>query len=175
MGHIAKFADVAHPRVGLQFSQSLLAEVLTRSLEVQEISGQHGDVVWALAQRWNAQVKLADAMKQVFAEAAFLHCGFEILIGGGDHTHIHFDLTIASQPVVGLAIEKAQELDLNMSRQFADFVEKERAFIRHFEQAGFAGIRSAEGALLVTEKFALHQMLRKSGAVDLYKGQLIPE
>src|SRR5271165_3239010 len=117
--------------------------------------GQGDDIFRPLAQRGHAQLKLAQAMKQVLTEAPGLHGGFEILVGGGDDTHVYFDLAMPAQTVERLAIENAQQLDLRLRLQFSDFVEEERSLVGQFKKPGLGSVGAAEGTLFVSEKFAL--------------------
>ncbi len=131
---------------------------------------QGNDVFRTLAQRRNAELELAEAMKKILAKAAFFDRSFEILIGGGDDADIDFDFAVAAETVERLAIQHAQKLDLSLQLQFADFVEKKSTFVGQFEEARFRNIGAAEGAFFVSEEFALHQILGKRGAVDVDPG-----
>jgi hypothetical protein len=51
--------------------------------------------------------------------------------------------------------------------QLADLIEEQRAFVGHLKQPGLGRIGAAECAFLVSEKFALDQILRQRGAVDI--------
>src|ERR1700685_4783499 len=127
--------------------------------------GEGDDVFWAFAQWRNAKLELAEAVKEIAAEAAGLDCGFEILIGGGDDAHINVDVAIPAETVKGLAVENTKQLDLHLQLQFADFVEEKCAFVGEFEKAGLGGIGSAEGSFFITEQFAFDQIFRGRGPV----------
>ena len=129
--------------------------------------GERNDIFGTLAQRRNAKLKLSETMKEILAEAAFAHRGFEILVGGGNDADIHLDLAMPAETVEGLAIEHAQQLDLRLQLQFADFVEEERALVGQFEESGLGSVSAAERAFFVSEQFALHQIFGKRGAVDV--------
>src|SRR5271163_3197542 len=113
-------------------------------------------------------------MKKILAKAAGGDGSVEILIGGGDYTHVDCDLTVASQAVEGRTIQHTQQLDLRLKLQFADFVEEERALVGEFEQAGLGRIGPGEGALFITEQLALDQILGQRGAVDVDPGPAAP-
>src|SRR5262249_6710205 len=66
-----------------------------------------------------------------------------------------------------LFLEDPQELRLELERYLADFVEKERPAVRHFEPAQLLADRPGEGAPLVTEELALEEPRRDRGTVQL--------
>src|SRR5579864_1274337 len=128
-------------------------KVLARGFQSQEMFREGNDVFGSLAQR-----ELAEAVKQILAEAAFFDCGFEILIGSGDNADVDVNFAVAAETVEGLAIEHAQQFHLGLQLQFADFVEKKGALVGHFEEAWLGNIGSAESSFFISEEFALHQV-----------------
>src|SRR5690242_19363378 len=63
-------------------------------------------------------------------------------------------------------LQEPQQFGLQSNRDLADLVEQNRAAVRQLE-ATFAPLRRpGEGALFVTEKFALNQRLADGCAVD---------
>src|SRR5262249_32619611 len=57
------------------------AGLLVSSRELlQEMVGQEGDVVGALAQRWDPDRDRVDPIKEIFAKAAAGNAGFEVLV-----------------------------------------------------------------------------------------------
>ena len=72
---------------------------------------------------------------QVLAECAVAILGFQIAIGGGDHAHIHFDLLITADRANFFFLQNAQQLGLHLQRQFADFIEENRAAIGRLKQS----------------------------------------
>ena len=65
-----------------------------------------------------------------------------------------------------LVLEHAQQLGLQQRREFADFVEEERAAVGRFEQALLHLLGVGEGAFFVAEEFGFHQRLGNGRAVD---------
>ena len=65
----------------------------------------------------------------------------------------------------------AQELALRV-RERGDFVEHDSAGAAKFETAELAIHRSGEGAAFVAEKFALHQLRRKTSAINFQEGSV---
>jgi hypothetical protein len=67
---------------------------------------------------------------------------------------------------------EAQELALQIERQVADLVEKERAALGALDLAGGLPIGAGEGAALVAEELGLEQGRRDGGAVDRHEALL---
>jgi len=93
-------------------------------------------------------------MEKIFAEAPFFHRCFEILIGRGDDSYIHRDFAMPTQTVVGSPVQHAQQLDLDMRRQLADFVEKESSLVGQFKESGLGRVGAAESAFFIAKQFA---------------------
>ncbi len=113
------------------------------------------------------KLKLAETMKQILAEAALLNRGLKVLVGRSHNTDIYLDFPVPAETIKGLSIQHAQQLYLSVQLQFADFVEEQRTPVRHFKQAWLGRIGSAKRALFIPEQLALHQIFRKSSAVDV--------
>src|SRR5271154_6525081 len=150
------------------------SESAARILEAEEVLGQRDDVFRTLAQRRHAKLELAETMEKILAEAAGGDGGVEILVRRGDDPDVDCDLAVASQAVEGRSVEHAQQLDLSLKLEFSDFIEKERALVGEFEQAGLGRIRAGEGALFVTEQLALDQVLGQRSTVDVDPGPAAP-
>jgi hypothetical protein len=65
-----------------------------------------------------------------------------------------------------LLLNNAQNLRLQFDRQFADFVEKERAAIGRLKAAHFGRNRPRKRATLIAEQFALQQCRGNGRAID---------
>ena len=68
-----------------------------------------------------------------------------------DQAHIHFDGARAAQPFELVLLQDAQQLGLQLQRNVADFVEKQRAFMGQLEAADLLRDGAGERALLVAE------------------------
>src|SRR5207302_238774 len=64
------------------------------------------------------------------------------------------------------ALERAQQLGLEVDRELADLVEKQRAARRRLERTLARDHRAGERALVVTEQLALEELRRDRAAVD---------
>ena len=63
-------------------------------------------------------------------------------------------------------LQNAQQLGLQRQRHLADFVQKNRAAVRLFEQSDARVDGSGEGSLGVAEELGFEQMIGKRGAID---------
>jgi hypothetical protein len=79
-----------------------------------------------------------------------------------------------ADPLEEVVLKKAQELDLQVHRQFADFVEEQRAAGGQFHPALARAKRVGERAALVAEQLALDQVLRNRPAIDRNERPLAP-
>src|ERR1700687_955455 len=71
-----------------------------------------------------------------------------------------------SRFVAAMLFQKTQQLDLQIDRQVADFIEKHRAALGGLEAAGFVFPCASERAFDVPEQLAFEQMLRQRRARD---------
>ncbi len=110
-----------------------------------------GNILAARAQRRNADREHVEPVKQILAKLPALHLLDQILIGGRDQPDIDAHRPLRADRVDLALLQRAQQLDLQIERQFADFVEKQRAAIGldEFSDVFFGG--AGEGALLVAE------------------------
>src|SRR5690242_18009523 len=129
--------------------------------------GESDDIFWSLAQRRNPQLKLAEAVKQILAEAALAYCGLEVLVGCGDNPDVNLDFAMPAQTVEGLSIKHAQQLHLCLQLQFPDLIEEKCASVGKLKQARLRCVGAAERAFFVSEQLALHQVFRKCSAIDV--------
>src|SRR5436309_212299 len=63
-------------------------------------------------------------------------------------------------------LERAQELDLQVQREVADFVEEERPSVRSAECARSAGHGAGERAFLVPEQLCLGELAGDGAAIE---------
>ena len=101
---------------------------------MEEVLHQQRNIFAALAQRRQIEADYVEAVKQVFAEAAFFHHLAEIHVGGGDDAHVHLNFLHAAQVHELAVLQHAQNLALRVHAHGADFVEEEGAAVGNFEQ-----------------------------------------
>jgi hypothetical protein len=69
-------------------------------------------------------------------------------------------------------LQNAQQADLHVRLDAADFVQEDGALVGQFETPRLLFDRPGKGPLLVTEQLALDQVVGDGGAVDLDEGRL---
>jgi len=91
----------------------------------------------------------------------------EVAVGGRDDAHVHArGPGLAADGLDLAAFEESQQLGLHAQGHLPDFVEKDRALVRHAQASRLVTIGAGEAALRVTEELGLEQRFGKRGAVD---------
>ena len=129
--------------------------------------GQLHDVVATFPQRRNANRKHAQPIKQILAKAALQHEFLEIPIRRRDDAHVDRPGDVVADALELAFLQNPQQLALQLQRNFADFVEKNRTAVGELETSDPILVRSRERALHVPEKLALEQLLGYRRAVHL--------
>ena len=105
-----------------------------------------------------------DLVIQILAEAAGLHLGLQIAIGGRDHPHVDVARLPAAHGADLALLQNPQELGLKDRGNFADPVEKNGAAIGALEKSGVFLDGAGKGAAPVAEQFAFKHLVRHGGA-----------
>src|SRR5689334_13394148 len=113
-------------------------------------------------------------MKQVLTESALLDQRRQFLMCGGNHADVHAILAILTDAADSVFLQHAKELALETRLEISNLVEKQRApFCRANEAAPI--LRCAgEGALAMSEQFALGEARRQGGAVQRHERPAAP-
>ena len=93
----------------------------------QEMASELGDVFGALGERGHRDREDEEPIKKIFTETPALHVGNEIAIGRGNKPHVDLDRLTCPDRLDFALLDRAQEFDLRRGRQFADFVQEQRA------------------------------------------------
>ncbi len=88
------------------------------------MADQHRDVLAPFAQRRQMQGKHVQAVEQVAAKFFFFDRAHQIAIGGGDQPRVHPDRFRSSQAFEFLVLQNAQQLGLQLQRNFSHLVEQ---------------------------------------------------
>src|SRR5262249_36126395 len=137
-----------------------------RAVFDEEIVHQYLDIVAALAQGRDADRNDVQSVIEVFAETSvFDHC-LEITICGSQHADVNLNRARATDSKYLFLLQCPQQFRLHADVDFADFIQKERAFVGNFKQAFLFDDGSREGAFLVTEELRFEQILVDRRAVD---------
>src|SRR6266849_4241362 len=179
LDHVAQLAHVAGPVVRQEVGEGLDRDGLgplavLRREDRDEVGHQQGQVLLALAQRRHLDRDDIQAVIEVFPERARGDALGQVLVGGGQHPHVHPERVLAAHPLEGLLLQHPQYLGLGLEAHVADLVEEEGALVRELELAAPPRHRAGERAALVTEQLGLDQLLGDGRAVDLDEGPVAP-
>ncbi len=116
----------------------------------------------------------AEPVVEVLPKQPLTDHRLEIAVGRGDQADVDLDLGSRADAAERRRVEDAEQLDLRRQADLADFVEKDRAAVRDFEQARFGAVGAGKGAPLVSEQLTLQQAFLQSPAVDDDERALTP-
>ena len=131
-------------------------------------------VLRPLAQRRGVARQHIEAVIQVFAEAPVVYGCRQVPVGCGDDPHVNLHLACSADRLNGPILQHAKQFDLHVQRQVPDFIKEQGPAVGHLEAPQPIADRAGEGALAVTEQFALEQVPRDGAAVDRDKRTLAP-
>ena len=112
---------------------------------------QQQGVALALPERRDVDGDLADAVEQIFAEAALFDQAPQVLMGGAHHAHIDRDFFTPAEALDYPLLQKTQQLGLQRKRQIAYFVQKQGAVVGVFDLALGLFARAGERAFFIAE------------------------
>lgn len=139
-----------------------------------EMANEGRNVFLAFAQGGHLDRENVETIEQVLAEIARRHLFGQIAVGRRNDANIHLDRAFGTDRIDFAFLQRAQQLDLHVERQFADLVQEERAAIGLLELAHMLADRTREGALLVTEQGRLHEIFGNGTAVHGDEGAVCP-
>src|SRR6266581_352607 len=125
-----------------------------------------GDILGALAQRRNTDLKHAQAEVQVRPKLALLGLLRQIAVRRGDDPDIDVKRVFAADGTHLPFFDGVQQFWLQVERQFPHFVEEQRAPVGSQEKSLARLVGAGEGALGVAEEFAFQQMVGNGAAID---------
>src|SRR5882672_1094335 len=137
------------------------------------MADQPRDVIPALAQGRQDEREDIESIIQVISESTLgYHLG-QIAIGGGDQTNVHANRPRAPQTLEFLFLEHAKQLRLQLERNVAHFVEKQRALVCELKSAHLLTDRAGKSALLMAEQLAFQQTRWNGRAIELDEGPIL--
>ena len=132
----------------------------------EEMRSEFGNIGRMIAQRGHAKRDDIQAVVQILAKAPIRDRFEQVHVGGRDDAHVDGNGFRTADALDLAFLQNAQQLGLQRQRHLADFIQKDGAAMRLFEQSNACIDGSREGALGVAEEFGFEQMIGKSGAVD---------
>ena len=115
-----------------------------------------------------------DAVVQIFAKGAVVDHGAEVSVGGTHDADVGLQRLGAADALEFPILQHPEQFALQLQRQFADFVDEQRAGRRRLEFARGGLVGAGESALLVAKQFVFDQRLGQRRAVDLDEGPRPP-
>ena len=173
LAHVAGETVAQPQRLARRVERERLAMGL-RGIQPAEMVEQQQAVAAHVAQRGDADREYREPVVEIGAEAAGLDFLAQVAIGGGDDARPGSPRLGLADPLVLAVFQHAQQLGLEVGRQFADFVEEQRAFAGFLEIAGTGGRGAGEGAPGMTEERRFEQAGRDRRAVERQKRLLLP-
>src|SRR5208337_2077379 len=100
--YILQLSNIARPGVGLQQIQALPADAPYflphfTGISIDKVLDQHGDVLFAFAQRRYFNGKYVEPIEEIAPKAAGFNGGLQVTIGGGNHPHVSPNRLISTQ------------------------------------------------------------------------------
>src|SRR5581483_2710175 len=169
--HVLKLAHVAGPRIALQHLHRSGIDAVHRLLEelcivAQEMFRDRRNVFEAILQRRRLNAHHVDAVVEILAELAFRNELGQILMGSEDQAGAKRNEAVRTQPAELHLLQHAQQLDLRVQAQIADFVEEERAVAGLLEVAFARTHGAGKSALLMAEELSFDEGFRNRAARD---------
>ncbi len=162
------YADERFERLALERKP----RTTTRGRQRHEIVDEDREVFDAGAERRHLDGEHVETVEKVAAEVAAHDGFFEVAMRGGDDAHVALARDVAADALIDALLQDAQQLHLHRQTHVADLVEEQRAALGDFESSLAGGDGAGEGALLVTEQFALEELGGNGAAVDGDEGTL---
>jgi HAD superfamily hydrolase (TIGR01509 family) len=171
MHDVLQLANVSGPGVVQKpgdgaFGQLRPCDSEASRVGIQEVHRERQDVLAAVAQRGERQVRYVEAVVEVFAKSALGHRLQEVGIRCGDEAHVNRDRAPCANPHDLMLLKDSEEFHLRAERQIGHFVQEESPFVGSFKPSLAAGKRAGKRAPLVTEKLALEKRRCEGAAVD---------
>ena len=128
--------------------------------------GDLGNVLGVFLEGRGFDLHHVDAVVEVLAEFAIGdHLG-QVAMGGEDDAGAEGNELVGAETAELALLEDAQELDLNVGRQLADFVEEQGAVAGLFEVAFASAVGAGIGAFFVAEELGLDEGFRNGATGD---------
>ena len=159
---VFQFADIAWPVVMFQRVQRFLVDMSNPLAQFfgslfEKVNRQFKQIFSPLRERWQRDVHNVQPVEEVVAKFSSLDQLIEILVRGRDQSHVDFDSSRSADRLERPPLQYTQKFDLSLQRDIADFVQKQRPAMSHFEPTHSVFVSAGEGAFYVSKEFALQQ------------------
>src|SRR5439155_13076546 len=120
------------------------------------------------------QIHDIDAVEQILTESPICDLGFQLPIGGANHSHLDLFVFLRANAAELSILQQLQQLGLKSQIQLGNLVQEKGAAMSLFHAAGLRTVGARERALFVSEQFAFEQGARNSGTVNLDERTALP-
>ena len=141
---------------------------------VEKIGDQFRKIGNPFTQRWHVQIDDIDAIEQVGTEGSVGDFFFQLTIRGADHAHFDLLVFLGADAAELAILEQLQQLRLQTHVEFGDFIEEQRAAMRHLNSTGLGAEGAGEGSFFIAEKLTLEQGPRNGGTIHLHPRTALP-
>jgi hypothetical protein len=138
---------------------------------LQEVLDQRRDVLLVRTQRWNRDLHHLKPVVEVLPEAALSDVVTQRAVGGGDDAQLERNLLLAAHRAYAPCLDGPQQGGLCGSRQFANFVQEQRAALRVHKQAITLALATARAD---AKELGLQRMGGHGSAVHGHEGRVCP-
>jgi hypothetical protein len=132
-----------------------------------EVVDERIDVLRPLTEGRDRDREHVQSVEKIISEASRVDLPGEVPIRGGDQTDVAVDRPGPPETLELVFLQHAQELRLQLERDLAHLVEKDRAALRELEPSDPLRDRAGERPPLVAEQLTLEQARGDGRAIDL--------
>src|SRR4029077_5565024 len=172
LDHVFELADVSWPRVATECVEGLVGDQTnvpihaTREL-VNEVMNERLDVLGSLPEGRYRDREDVEAVIEIVTEPLGSNHPAKIRVRRGDRAHIDPEPPRPAETLQLAFLQYPEQLWLQLERNLAHLIEKQRAAVRKLEPSDPLCDRACECPPLVAEQLALEQARWDGGAVHL--------
>ena len=168
---ILELADVPGPCLFRKVCEGVLVNGRRLGVKLQSVFGEEvvdecRDVFAALAERGELNDGGIQTEEEILAEGFVFDHLLKITVGGADDADVDGDLFLSSDTADGFFLQHAEEFDLRLPGEVADFIEEKGSAIGLLKTADTFADCSGEGSAFVAEEFAFDEVVRDGGTID---------
>src|ERR1700722_9082947 len=168
---MAELTDITRPRVGCEViercgTQALRGNIVFLRVNGNEVFQEERDVLASLTQGRQLNFHRIDAVKQVLPKSIAISQMLSREIGGRNEPNIDRLCLVRPDGDNLPSLERGEQFTLQMQRDIADLVKKQRAARRCAEQADAILASVRESPTTMTEEFTFEKLRRQRTEID---------
>src|SRR5208282_302912 len=165
--YVFQLPDVARPLVANQGLHRFRRNRINRLAHssrglLYKMLHQEGDILRPVTQRRNMDGKHIQPIVEVAAKLLLQNHSFQVAMSRGHNANVDFLRPRASQALKFPFLQDTKELWLQLERDIADFIQEQRALMRHLKAADLLCDRAGERSSFMAEEFTFEQPGRDS-------------